>query len=109
LTETILNIYLIIDNNLVTAYKCKAYEHNGSDDDKIKFLKEHAKRDFSTSYHFDAPQNRRGEFMPYKKFAKIESQGLQYKLFEEIFQKFSIPEKPLICVTPVVDGEVWAK
>jgi hypothetical protein len=47
--------------------------------------------------------------MPYKKFSKIESQGLQYKLFEEIFEKFGVPEKPLVCVTPVVDGEVWAK
>ena len=107
--ETILNIYLIIDKNFVTAFKCKAYQQGGSDVEKIKFLKEHAKTDFSNSYHFEAPQNKRGEFMPYKKFSKIESQGLQYKLFEEIFRKFAVPEKPLICVTPVVDGEVWAK
>jgi len=107
--ETILNIYLIIENNIVTAYKCKAYEREGSDEDKIRFLKERARVDFSTSYHFDAPQNKRGEYMPYKKFSKIEAQGLQYKLFEEIFEKFKVPEKPLVCVTPVVDGEVWAK
>lgn len=107
--ETILNIYLIIDKNFVTAFKCKAYEHEGTDEAKIKYLKEHAKEDFTSSYHFDAPQNKDGEFMSYKKFSKIESQGLQYKLFEEIFRKFSVPEKPLICVTPVVDGEVWAK
>ncbi|TSA28929.1 MAG: hypothetical protein D4R68_03200, partial [Ignavibacteriales bacterium] len=65
--------------------------------------------DLSTSFHFSAPQNKNDEFMSYKKFSKIESQGLQYKLFEEIFEKFHVPEKPLICVTPVVDGEVWAK
>ena len=109
MNETILNIYLIIDKDLVTAFKCKAYEKEGTDDEKIRFLKEHAKEDFKTSFHFDAPQNKNGEYMPYKKFAKIEAQGLQYKLFEEIFEKFSVPEKPLICVTPVVDGEVWAK
>lgn len=109
MTETILNIYLIIDKNFVTAFKCKAYEQDGTDEEKIKFLKEHAKDDFTSSYHFEAPQNKRGEFMPYKKFSKIESQGLQYKLFEKIFQKFAVPEKPLICVTPVVDGEIWAK
>ncbi|MCX6168576.1 MAG: hypothetical protein NTX65_04500 [Ignavibacteriales bacterium] len=106
--ETILNIYLIIDKNIVTAYKCKAYQQDGSDEEKIKFLKEQAKEDFSNSYHFDAPQNKRGEFMSYKKFSKIESQGLQYKLFEEIFEKFHVPEKPMVCVTPVVDGDVWA-
>lgn len=107
--ETILNIYLIIDKNFVTAFKCKAYQQDGTDEEKIRFLKGRAKEDFTNSYHFDAPQNKHGEFMPYKKFSKIESQGLQYKLFEEIFRKFGVPEKPLICVTPVVDGEVWAK
>lgn len=107
--ETILNIYLIIEKDIVTAFKCKAYEQEGSDKEKIRFLKERAKVDLTTSFHFDAPQNKNGEFMPYKKFSKIESQGLQYKLFEEIFRKFGVPEKPLICVTPVVDGEVWAK
>jgi endonuclease IV len=109
LPETILNIYLIIDKNFVTAFKCKAYEQEGSDEEKIRFLKDHAKDDFSSAFHFDAPQNKNGEFMSYKKFSKIESQGLQYKLFEEIFRKFGVPEKPLICVTPVVDSEVWAK
>ena len=107
--ETILNIYLIIDKNFVTAFKCKAYQQEGSDEEKIKYLKERTKEDFTSSYHFDAPQNKDGEFMSYKKFSKIESQGLQYKLFEEVFEKFQVPEKPLVCVTPVVDGEVWTK
>ena len=107
--ETILNIYLIIYNDHVTAFKAKSYQMEGSDEEKIKFLKEYAKKDLKTSFHFDAPQNKSGEFMSYKKFSKIESQGLQYKLFEEIFEKFRVPEKPLICVTPVVNGEVWAK
>ena len=107
--ETILNIYLIINNNVVTAFKAKPYQMEGSDEEKIKFLKEHAKEDLTTSFHFSAPQNKSGEFMSYKKFSKIESQGLQYKLFEEIFEKLHVPEKPLICVTPVVNGEVWAQ
>ncbi|MCL6097310.1 MAG: hypothetical protein AB1775_02545 [Bacteroidota bacterium] len=47
--------------------------------------------------------------MSYKKFSKLESNGMQYRLFEEIFEKFNVPQNPLICVTPVVDGEVWAK
>jgi hypothetical protein len=107
--ETILNIYLIIEKDFVTGFRAKAYEHDGSDNSKISFLKEHAKDDFAGAYVFDAPQNKNGKFMPYKKFAKLEANGMQYKLFEEIFQKFSVPEKPLICVTPVVNGEVWAK
>ncbi|MFA7419811.1 MAG: hypothetical protein WCZ90_09010 [Melioribacteraceae bacterium] len=106
--ETILNVYLIIDNGAVTAFKAKAYQSDEGDLQKIEFLKEHAKVDFDSAYTFDAPRNKKGEFMPYKKFSKLEKQGLQYRLFEEIFEKFKVPQNPLICVTPVVDGVVFS-
>jgi hypothetical protein len=46
--------------------------------------------------------------MTYKKFSKLEKHEKQYMLFEEIFTKFKVPESPLICVTPVVDGKIIA-
>lgn len=104
--ETILNIYLVIQNGFVAAFKVKAYEMEGGDDDKIKFLKSKAKEDFDSAYTFEAPSNEKGEFMSYSKFAKLEKQGMHFQLFEEIFSNFKIPENPLICVTPVVDGEI---
>ncbi len=107
--ETILNIYLIIDKGFVTAFRAKAYQHDGSDKSKFEFLKDHAKGDFESAYRFDAPQNKKGKFMAYRKFSKLESRGMQYMLFEEIFEKFDVPQNPVICVTPVVDGEVWSK
>lgn len=106
--ETILNVYLIIDNGAVTAFKAKAYQSDEGDLQKIEFLKEHAEADFDSAYTFDAPRNKKGEFMPYKKFSKLEKQGMQYQLFEEIFEKFKVPQNPLICVTPVVDGVVFS-
>ncbi len=109
MNETILNIYLVIKNNFVVSFKAKAYEQQGSDEDKISFLKSCAAKDFENAYVFDAPTNRVGEFMSYNKFNKLEMQGMHYQLFEDIFSKFSIPENPLICVTPVVDGEILAK
>lgn len=104
--ETILNIYLVIQNGLVAAFKVKAYEMEGGDDDKIIFLKSKVKEDFGSAYSFDAPSNDKGEFMSYDKFAKLEKQGMHFQLFEEIFSNFEIPENPLICVTPVVDGKI---
>ncbi len=108
MAETILNIYLVIEKGIVTSFKVKGYEREGSDEDKIEYLKFRAEDDFKNSYHFDAPRDKRGNFMKYRNFAKLESQGMHFQLFETIFSKFSIPEKPLICVTPVVDGEIWA-
>lgn len=106
MNEVILNIYLIINNNYVEEFRAIGYEIEGGDDHKIKFLKSRAKEDFNNSYKFNAPSDRFGRFMKYHKFAKLEDKGRQYELFEEIFTEFKVPENPLICVTPVVDGKI---
>ena len=95
--ETILNIYLIIDKNFVTAFKCKSYQQEGTDEEKIKFLKEHAKEDFSTAFHFDAPQNKNSEFMSYKKFSKIETQGLQENCSKRYSESSVFPKTAYLC------------
>lgn len=108
--ETILNIFLIIDKGYVTSLKAKAYESVEEDDEtKIKFLKGKAREDLSSAYTFDAPQDKHGRFMPYNRFAKLEKQGMHYQLFENIFSSFDVPENPLICVTPIVDGEFYGE
>jgi hypothetical protein len=106
MNEIILNIYLVIDDDLVVEFRVIAYEMEGGDDNKINFLKSRAKDDFNKAYHFDAPVNSNGKFMPYKKFSKLEKRGRQFELFEEIFSSFKVPQNPLICVTPVLDGKI---
>lgn len=109
MNEIILNIYLVIENGLVTSFRAKSYKIEGEDSYKINYLKENAAEDFQSTYVFDSPINKKGEFMSYKKFSKLEKQGMQYQLFEEIFEKFKVPQNPLICVTPVVDGKIFGK
>src|ERR1035437_7495103 len=106
MNETILNIYLIIKNGFVVEYRANAYEVDGDDEDKIKYLKRRVNEDFIKAYKFDAPSNKYGRFMKYHKFAKLEDRGKHPDLYEEIFEKFHISERPLICVTPVVDGKI---
>ncbi len=108
MNEIILNIYLIINNDHVVEFRAIAYEIEGGDDNKIKFLKSKAVEDFQHAYKFDAPSDKYGKFMAYSKFSKLEKKGRQFELFEEIFQKFDVPQNPLICVTPVVDGKILA-
>jgi len=108
MNEVILNIYLIINDGHVVEFRAVAYEKEGGDDRKIEFLKSRVVEDYDKAYHFNAPMNKNGEFMPYKKFARLESRGRQFELFEEIFTTFKVPEKPLICVTPVLDGKILA-
>jgi hypothetical protein len=107
--EIILNIFLIIEKGFVISFKSIAYEMDGTDETKIEYLKNNAKEDYSKAIIFNAPQNKNKEFMSYNKFHKLEKNGMQYRLFEEIFEKFKTPENPIVCVTPVVDGEIWSK
>lgn len=109
MNEIILNIYLIINNNFVEEFRAAAYEREGGDDNKIKFLKSRAREDFDSAYRFDAPRDKNGKFMSYNRFAKLEKRGMQFQLFEEIFSNFNLPERPLICVTPVVDGKILSE
>lgn len=106
MNEIIVNIFLEIENGYVIGFKAKSYLSDEGDQQKIDILKEKSKTDFSKSFHFDAPQNKHGKYMKYSSFAKLESRGMHFQLFEEIFSKFDVPENPLVCVTPVVDGEV---
>lgn len=108
MNEVILNIYLVINQGMVVEFKAFSYQIEGSDDYKIDFLKRNATADFSRAYHFDAPKDKHGKFMSYDKFAKLEKRGRQFELFEEIFSSFNVPEKPLVCVTPVVDGKIMS-
>jgi hypothetical protein len=106
MNEIILNIYLIINNGYVTEYRAVAYEMEGGDDNKIAFLRSKAVEDFDKGYRFDAFKDRYGRFLKYHKFAKMEDKGKHADLYEEIFSHFDIPDNPIICVTPVVDGKI---
>ena len=81
MNEVILNIYLIINNDYVEEFRAVAYEMEGGDDNKIKFLKSKAAQDFNTSYHFSAPADRMGRYMKYRKFARLEEKGKTIRTF----------------------------
>lgn len=106
--EKIVNIYLIINDGNVVSFKAIDYETEGNDEEKIEFLKSRVEEDFSSAKEFEAPINKRGNYMPYKKFARLEQTGKQFQLFEEIFTYFDLPLQPLVCVTPVVDGIIYS-
>jgi hypothetical protein len=109
MNEIILNIYLIINSGLVEEFRVVSYETEGGDDRKIDFLKSHAKEDYPKAIIFDSPSDDKGKFISFDKFHKLEKRGMHFQLFEDIFQKFGVAENPLVCVTPVVDGEIYAE
>ncbi len=108
MTEKILNLYIIIEHGIIEEFRACSYEARGSDEEKISFLKKNAAHDFPSSFKFDPPVSNSGKKMKYKQFARLEKQGKQFLLFEEIFLQFQVPDSPLVCLTPVVDGKIFS-
>ncbi|RMD49447.1 MAG: hypothetical protein D6830_04855 [Ignavibacteria bacterium] len=104
--ETIINIYVIIENGKVTSFKAHPYFADGTDREKIEFLQSKVKEDYPLSQEFPAPVSPSGNFMSYDKFSKLEERGMQKELYGRIFDEFDLPDNPLILVTPVVDGKI---
>lgn len=109
MTEIIANIYLVINKEFIEEYKAKSYKLSGTDEEKIEYLKTYAESDFENAISFEAPADKSGKKMKYKSFAKLAKRGLEHQFFEEIFKTLQMPENPLICVTPVVDGKIISK
>ena len=106
MTEKILNLYLVIESGIIEEFRACSYESDGNDEEKISFLKKNVAVDFISAYKFDPPVSNSGKKMSYKQFSRLEKQGKQFRLFEEIFNKFQVPDSPLVCLTPVVDGKI---
>ncbi len=109
MNEIIANIYLVINKDLIEEFKAKSYKISGTDEEKIEYLKTYAYSDFENAISFEAPEDKSGKRMKYKNFAKLAKRGLEQQFFEEIFKTLKMPENPLICVTPVVDGKIISK
>lgn len=107
--ENILNLFVIIKDGIITGIKAISHSKDGNDDEKIVFLKNSARNDFVIAEDFQAPYDKKNKMMTYKQFSKLERQGLQYQLFENIFNHFNLPENPIICLTPVVNGEILSE
>lgn len=107
--ENILNLYIIIENDIITEIKAKSYCISGSDEEKVEFLKSKAEQDYQSATEYQAPISKKDKLMTYKQFNKLEKQGIQFQLFENIFIEHNLPEVPLVCLTPVINGQIKSK
>jgi len=104
--EKILNIYLLINDGIIEGIRAKSYEISGEDSEKINYLYEMTEKDYASAETYDPPLDKKGKLMSYRKFARLEYTGNQYRLFRGLFENYELPENPIVCLTPVVDGVI---
>ena len=98
--ETVLNIFVLIEDELVVGIRAAAHKASGTDDEKEAFLNSLEEEDFENGEDFDLPEELE-EGIPFAEWLKFEEEGLHVEMFEDIglFDHFDAPDEPLMVVT----------
>ena len=111
--ETILNLFLFAERDVITELGAVAHCIDGTDQEKLLFLQCQVANDFGKSKRFFIPSkyshsNIDGHLaiLSKEKYNAMMRCGSHLELFEEIFQSFNLPDEPLVVITTVVNGQV---
>jgi hypothetical protein len=122
--EIILNLWYVVDDSgTIYSLRARCYVHNGTEEEKLAFLRSCAETDFLVAQPFPIPErlhttvvegNNRQK-MPIASHSALQATDGVGVLFEEVFQemekqlpaqtKLSIGRDPLVCITPLLGDE----
>ena len=111
--ERVFNLFVFIEDDIIRRIGAVMHEMDGSDEDKLAFLQFQFATDLPEAKRYPVPSRyiliNDGERYPgaisYDGFMELASIGRQTEFFEEVFKELKAPPRPLMCVTPVVDGK----
>lgn len=106
--EKIHCLYLFIQGEEIVELGAQIYKMEGTDKEKLTFLKSRVYHDYKDSKRYTIPDkylDDNSSKLSYRSFIAMQRQGIHLDLFEEIFSQFNSPSTPLAVITPIVDGK----
>ena len=112
--EKLFNLFLFVMGDIIHEIGAVCHEQAGSDAQKLAFLQSQVATDFPAAKRYPVPDRYilagdRGAAVPgglrYQSYLQLTAMGRQTEFFEEVFQDLGAPENPLMCVTPIVNGQ----
>ena len=112
--ERIFNIFLIMENLIIKSIKVKTHEIDGTDQEKMAFLRQKVVEDLKDAEEFPLPKKyvrvddegvNAGEFS-YATYSTLIQNGESEQFFEDIYKKLKAPEAVLRVITCVNDGQI---
>jgi hypothetical protein len=114
MSERVANLYWIIQDGVIRGRAAWGHTIDGTDEEKLRFLQEHAVEDFKTAFKWGVPEGwvyvKDGTTSPGMSWdtycQQLSPLMGDSRWFEDIFQDLDMPQDPLVVVTCVVDGVV---
>lgn len=104
MAETIFNLYYFCDKGVIKTLGGTAYIVEGSDEEKMDFLRERSLKDYTSCEIFSISEKNEN-VLTIEYYNALERLGRTLLVFEGIFNYFGAARNPLFCITPIVDGK----
>lgn len=115
--ETIYNLFLFIQEDLIKELGVVAHDADGADAEKLRQLQAAASADHHQARRYPVPdrfhvvvtldgvERHIPGRLSYPGYLQLAAVGRHLELFESLFEDVGAPPDPLTCITPIVDGE----
>ncbi len=110
--EPVFNLFVYIESDEIAELGIVKHLLEGTDNQKLTFLTENVPLDCRAATRFAVPSRYLLSYaepeppsLRYETFKSMMLVGQHIDLFEDAFQVLEAPQSPLVCVTPVVNGE----
>ncbi len=112
--EQVFNLFVFVTQDYVRELGAVVHEVDGSDSDKLAYLRSIAASDAGAACRYKVPprytvRQEDGTYAPgihYRVFQQMTSGGRLCEIFDEVLEEFKATASPMVCVTPIVDGVV---
>lgn len=114
MTEKIINIFPIFEGQILTSIGFRVHEIEGTDEEKIEFLKARIDTDVKEmamtllpdNFTVQLPDGTTVPGLTLERYNGLLHNGTDGILYEGIFRAFDFPDTPLQVATPIVDGAI---
>lgn len=112
--ENIFNLYLYVNEDIITMVGATVHYYEGDDEEKLQFLKIHVESDLESARKFNLPKQFKLLFLgnllnaiDYPSYRNLAHQGHELLVFENAFNALNAPKTPLMIITPVKYGKIF--
>ncbi|MFZ4394610.1 MAG: hypothetical protein ACOYOU_03170 [Kiritimatiellia bacterium] len=115
-TERIVNLFVYIEGDRLCSFGAVVHLGQGSDDEKIAFLRDRVAVDAGQATHYPIPTasfnvwlgvDTKGD-VTFDMFSYLCRIGKALLVFEHVLRSVDVSQQPLVCITPVKDGKPMA-